>query len=56
LFFPERAISLIKKPKNKLPKWIGDFGIFKFGRADVEYEEWYGHKLDKKLLELIQKQ
>ncbi len=31
----------------------GDFGILDSGREDVEYEDWYGHKLDKKLLELI---
>ena len=31
----------------------GDFGILDSGRKDVDYEEWYGHKLDRKLLELI---
>jgi aryl-phospho-beta-D-glucosidase BglC (GH1 family) len=33
----------------------GDFGILDSGRQDVAYEEWYGHKLDRKLLELITK-
>jgi aryl-phospho-beta-D-glucosidase BglC (GH1 family) len=33
----------------------GDFGILDSGRADVDYEEWYGHKLDRKLLDLIRK-
>ena len=37
-------------------EFIGDFGILNSGRADVEYENWYGYKLDRKLLELIQKQ
>lgn len=33
----------------------GDFGIIDSNRADVEYTDWYGHKLDKKLLDLIKK-
>ena len=33
----------------------GDFGILDSGRADVEYEDWHGHKLDRKLLDLIRK-
>jgi endoglucanase len=33
----------------------GDFGILDSGRADVEYKDWYGHKLDSKLLELLKK-
>lgn len=36
-------------------EFIGDFGILNSGRADVAYEDWYGYKLDKKLLQLIQK-
>jgi endoglucanase len=35
--------------------FIGDFGILESGRSDVAYEDWYGHKLDKKLLDLIRK-
>lgn len=35
--------------------FIGDFGILDSGRADVEYEDWYGHKLDRKLLTLLMK-
>jgi hypothetical protein len=31
----------------------GDFGILDSGRTDVAYEEWYGHKLDRKLLEVL---
>jgi sugar phosphate isomerase/epimerase len=33
----------------------GDFGILDSGRKDVDYEDWYGHSLDRKLLELIMK-
>ncbi len=33
----------------------GDFGILDSGRKDVEYEDWQGHKLDRKLLDLLQK-
>lgn len=32
----------------------GDFGILNSNRADVQYEDWYGHKLDKKLLTMLQ--
>jgi hypothetical protein len=33
----------------------GDFGIMDSGRKDIEYEDWYGHQLDRKLLELLKK-
>jgi len=33
----------------------GDFGILDSRREDVDYEEWYGHKLDRKLVDLIRK-
>jgi endoglucanase len=33
----------------------GDFGIMDSGRKDIEYEDWYGHKLDRKLLDLLKK-
>jgi hypothetical protein len=35
--------------------FIGDFGLIDSGRNDVAYEDWYGHKLDRKLLELLKK-
>ncbi len=35
--------------------FIGDFGIIDSRRDDVAYEDWYGHKLDKKLLGLLMK-
>jgi endoglucanase len=31
----------------------GDFGILDSGRADVQYEDYKGHKLDRKMLELL---
>ncbi|MEJ7766909.1 MAG: cellulase family glycosylhydrolase [Chitinophagaceae bacterium] len=36
-------------------EYIGDFGILNSGRTDVAYEDWHGHKLDRKLLTLLQK-
>jgi len=33
----------------------GDFGVLNSGRKDVAYEDWYGHKLDRKMLEMLQK-
>jgi len=33
----------------------GSFGILDSGRRDIEYADWQGHKLDKKLLELLQR-
>jgi aryl-phospho-beta-D-glucosidase BglC (GH1 family) len=32
----------------------GDFGILNSNRNDVQYEDWYGYKLDKKLLTMLQ--
>lgn len=36
-------------------EFIGSFGILDSGRTDVAYENWYGHKLDRKLLDLLRK-
>ncbi len=33
----------------------GDFGILDSRREDIEYTDWYGHKLDSKLLDLLKK-
>ena len=33
----------------------GDFGILDSRRTDIEYADWYGHKLDSKLLDLLKK-
>jgi endoglucanase len=32
----------------------GSFGILDSGRTDVKYENWRGHKLDRRMLELLQ--
>jgi endoglucanase len=32
----------------------GSFGILDSNRRDVQYEDWQGHKLDRKMLELLQ--
>ena len=37
-------------------EFVGSFGILDSGRTDVDYEDWHGHKLDRKLLELLRKQ
>ena len=33
----------------------GSFGILDSERADVEYEDFHGHKLDRRMLELLLK-
>jgi aryl-phospho-beta-D-glucosidase BglC (GH1 family) len=33
----------------------GDFGILDSRRNDIEYKDWFGHKLDARLLELLRK-
>jgi endoglucanase len=32
----------------------GSFGILDSNRQDITYEDWHGHKLDRKMLELVQ--
>lgn len=34
-------------------EFSGSFGVLNSGRADVQYEDWHGEKLDRKLLELL---
>ena len=36
--------------------FIGDFGVLDSGRTDIVYEDWYGHRLDKKFLALMRRQ
>jgi len=33
----------------------GDFGLLDSNRADVDYEDWHGHRLDRALLSLLQR-
>jgi aryl-phospho-beta-D-glucosidase BglC (GH1 family) len=35
--------------------FVGDFGVLNSRRTDVDYENWHGYKLDRKLLELMKK-
>ena len=34
-------------------EFSGSFGILNSGRSDLDYEDWYGHQLDRKLLDLL---
>ena len=51
------VLDIFSKNKIGFAVWefIGDFGILDSGRTDVAYEDWHGHKLDRKSLELIRK-
>lgn len=53
----EDVISVLAEHKIGYALWNfrGDFGILDSGRRDVDYVDWHGHKLDKKLLTLLQK-
>lgn len=35
--------------------FCGSFGVLDSGRTDVAYEDWRGHRLDRKLLRLLQR-
>lgn len=35
--------------------FTGDFGVLDSKRSDVNYADWYGHQLDKKMLDLMMK-
>jgi endoglucanase len=51
------VLDILSSHKVGFALWefIGDFGILNSNRADVAYEDWHGYKLDKKLLQLLQK-
>ena len=52
-----RDVLEILTPQNigcALWNFRGSFGVLDSDRQDVEYEDWYGHKLDRKLLMLLQ--
>jgi aryl-phospho-beta-D-glucosidase BglC (GH1 family) len=52
------VIDILATYKIGFALWnfIGDFGILNSDRADVDYEDWHGYKLDKELLQLLRKQ
>jgi endoglucanase len=49
------VLAELKKYKIGYSLWEfnGDFGILNSRRSDVAYEDWYGQKLDRKLLNLL---
>ncbi|ABP65789.1 glycoside hydrolase, family 5 [Caldicellulosiruptor saccharolyticus DSM 8903] len=49
------VLDVLKELNIGIALWNlrGPFGIIDSGREDVEYEDFYGHKLDRKLLELL---
>ena len=51
------VLDILKENKIGFALWefIGSFGILDSGRTDIAYEDWHGHKLDRKLLNLLQK-
>ena len=53
----EDVISILTENKIGYALWNfrGDFGVLDSGRKDIEYENWHGHKLDRKMLTLLQK-
>jgi len=57
LRFLEDELSLWKENGWGWALWElrGPFGIIDSDRSDVEYESWHGMKLDRKMLELLQR-
>lgn len=51
------VLDILSENKIGFALWefAGDFGVLNSGRSDVAYEDWYGYKLDRKLLTLLQK-
>lgn len=51
------VLNILNENKIGFALWefIGDFGVLDSGRTDVAYEDWRGHKLDRELLTLLQK-
>jgi len=57
LAWMEDSLALWKEAGwgNAMWNLRGDFGVLDSGRQDVSYEDFKGHKLDRKMLELIRK-
>ena len=53
----EDVLTILERYNIGFALWNfgGTFGVLDSGRADVAYEDWYGRKLDRKLLALMQK-
>jgi endoglucanase len=57
LAWMEDSLSLWKEAGWGFSLWNlrGDFGVMDSERADVQYEDFKGHKLDRKMLELLRR-
>ena len=57
LRFMENRLNAMKAAGLGWALWNfrGSFGILDSDRADVKYEDYNGHKLDRQMLELLQK-
>jgi hypothetical protein len=44
----------LSKRRDRNPFFLESGGNLASNRADVAYENWRGHKLDRKMLELVQ--
>lgn len=53
----EDVLDILKKNEIGFAIWefAGDFGVINSGRTDIAYEDWHGHKLDRKFLNLLMK-
>jgi endoglucanase len=51
------VIDVLKQHRIGFSLWefSGDFGVLNSNRPDVNYEDWHGQKLDRKLLNLLVK-
>ncbi len=51
------VLDILHEHKIGFALWefVGSFGILDSERTDIAYEDWHGHKLDRKLLELLKK-
>ena len=49
------VLDTLREHKIGFALWefMGDFGVLDSGRTDVAYEDWNGHKLDRKLLKVL---
>lgn len=57
LAWMEDVLDILKGHRIGWALWNfrGGFGVLDSGRQDVAYEDWHGHQLDRKLLELLQR-
>lgn len=57
LSWMEDVLDILKNYNIGYALWNfkGGFGILDSERADVDYEDWKGHKLDRKMLDLLKK-